>query len=117
MATESSPNVLAIRAVEAALRLGLDPSSDVVKAAQEAAHALDEAMDRAEVRSWDISGTEGDRVRQFIEGPGADLTKQAVAAKRQMLLAATGEILARKWALSGDELLFVRGIETALEED
>jgi hypothetical protein len=34
-----------------------------------------------------------------------------------MLLAATGEILARKWALSGDELLFVRAIQTALEMD
>jgi hypothetical protein len=34
-----------------------------------------------------------------------------------MLLAATGEILARKWALSGEDLLFVRGIQSALEAD
>jgi hypothetical protein len=28
-----------------------------------------------------------------------------------------GEILVRKWALTGDDLLFVRGIQTALEMD
>ena len=112
--------LLADKAVEAAERLGLDPASEVVNAARDAARAVDEAMDRAGLTFCDPGGEspEADQLCRFtVESPGADLISHALACRRQMLLAATGEILARKWALRGDELLFVRAIQTALEMD
>jgi hypothetical protein len=82
--------------------------------------AVDEAMDRAGLTFCDpgAESPEADQLCQFImESPGADLMSQALAARRRMLLVATGEILVRKWALTGDDLLFVRGIQTALKVD
>ena len=79
-----------------------------------------EAMARAGLTFCDpgAESPEADRLCRFtVESPGADLMSRAVGARRRMLLAATGEILARKWALSGEELLFVRGIQSALEAD
>jgi hypothetical protein len=111
---------LAGKAMEAAERLGLDPASEVVSAARDAARAVDEAMDRAGLTFCDpgAESPEADQLCRFIvESPGADLMSQALAARRRMLLVATGEILVRKWALTGDDLLFVRGIQTALEMD
>jgi hypothetical protein len=118
--SQGSSTVLADKAVEAAERLGLDPAREVVNAARDAARAVDEAMDRAGLTLCDPSAEtpEADRLCRFtVESPGADLMSQALGGRRRMLLAATGEILARKWALSGDELLFVRRIEIALEAD
>jgi hypothetical protein len=111
---------LADKAMEAAERLGLDPASEVVNAARDAARAVDEAMDRAGVSFCDpgAESHEADQLCRFtVESPGTDLMSHALACRRQMLLAAMGEILARKWALSGEELLFVRAIQTALEMD
>ena len=110
--------LLTDKAMEAAERLGLDPASEVVNTARDAARAVDEAMDRAGVSFCDpgADSPEADQLCRFtVESPGADLMSQALACRRQMLLAATGEILARKWALSGEELLFVHAIQTALE--
>ena len=112
--------LLAAKAMEAAERLGLDPASEVVNVARDAARAVDEAMDRAGVTFCDpgAESPEADRLCRFtVESPGAELMSQAVGARRRMLLAATAEILARKWSLTGDELLFVRGIQIALETD
>jgi hypothetical protein len=112
--------LLADKAMEAAERLGLDPASEIVNAARDAARAVDEAMDRAGLMFCDpgADSPEADQLCRFtMESPGAELMRQALAARRWMLLAATGEILARKWALTGEDLLFVRGIQTALERD
>jgi hypothetical protein len=100
--------------------LGAFPPSEIVSAALDAARALDEAMDRAGLTLCDPSSEspEADRLCRFtVESLGADLMSRAMGARRRMLLAATREILARKWALSGEELLFVRGIQSALEAD
>jgi hypothetical protein len=117
---QGSSTVLADKAMEAAERLGLDPTSEAVSAACDAARAVDEAMERAGLTFCDpgAESPEADRLCRFtVESAGAELMSQAVAARRRMLLAATAEILSRKWSLSGDELLFVRGIQTALEMD
>src|SRR5712675_2442951 len=118
--SQGSSTVLVDKAREAAERLGLDPASEIVSAALDAALALDEAMDRAGLTLCDPSSEspEADRLCRFtVESLGADLMSRAMGARRRMLLAATREILARKWALSGEELLFVRGIQSALEAD
>ena len=87
---------LAGKAMEAAERLGLDPASEVVSAARDAARAVDEAIDRAGLTFCDpgAESPEADQLCRFIvESPGADLMSQAPAARRRMLLVATGEIL------------------------